>query len=172
MKRWSIWILLLLGSVFLFQACDDDDDDFTIDRQDFVTQAASGNLLEIGAGQLAVQKAVNADVRAYGQMMVTDHTQASAELASLASSKGLQVPTSLLPQHQQQLAVLTPLTGAAFDEAFVDLMVASHQEQLTLFRQASEDVDDQDLRSWAAGKVPALEVHLQQATTLQAAVSP
>ena len=173
MKKWSIWMLLLLCSVFLIQACDDDDDEnFSMESQAFVTQAASGNLLEIQAGEQAVQKGVNQLVRAFGQQMVTDHTQASAQLATLATSKGLSVPTALIPQHQQQLAVLSPLNGAAFDAAFSDLMVVSHQEQVNLFDQAADQVDDADLRSFAREKLPVLQMHLEAAQQLKAAVNP
>jgi putative membrane protein len=173
MKNWSIFLMLLLGSLFLFQACDDDDEsNFTMDRQTFVTQASSSNMLEIQAGQQAQQKGASVAVRAYGEMMVTDHTATGTELANLASQKGLTVSAQLLPPHQQQLAVLTPLTGDLFDRAFADLMVASHQEAVTLFDQASQQVNDQDLRSWAAGKLPALQAHLQGAQTLKSNVNP
>lgn len=166
-------MMLLLGSMVLFQACDDDDDDdFTMDRQSFVTQASSSNNLEIQAGQQAQQKGVSAAVRTFGEMMVTDHTATGTELANLATQKGLTLPTELLAQHQQQLGVLTPLTGDAFDREFANLMVASHQEAVDLFDDAEDDVDDPELRAWAEGKLPALRTHLQGAQALKATVNP
>lgn len=167
-------MMLLLGGVLLFQSCDDDDDNDSavMDRRTFVTQASSSNTLEIQAGQQAQQKGAAAAVRAYGELMVTEHTATGNELADLASQKSLTVSTQLLAPHQQQLGVLTPLTGDAFDDAFADLMVASHQEAVNLFDQASQQVDDQDLRAWAAAKLPALRTHLQGAQALKAAVNP
>lgn len=166
-------MMSLLGGVLLFQSCDDDDNDSAaMDRQTFVTQASSSNTLEIQAGQQAQQKGAAAAVRAYGELMVTEHTATGNELADLASQKNLTVSTQLLAPHQQQLAVLTPLTGDPFDDAFADLMVASHQEAINLFDQASRQVDDQDLRAWATAKLPALQTHLQGAQALKAAVNP
>ncbi len=46
----------------------------------FAVKAAQGNMAEIKMGELAAQKASNADVKAFGQQMVTDHTKANDEL--------------------------------------------------------------------------------------------
>src|SRR4051794_39026906 len=104
-------MIMLLGSVLSFQACKNDDNDATtLDKNNFVMQAASGNMLEIQAGAMAQQKGQNAQVKAYGEHMVTDHTKASAELKTMAESKGITVPTQLMAAHQQKLETLTPLT--------------------------------------------------------------
>jgi len=174
MKKTNIWIIMLLSSVLSFQACSDDDDDdaMTLSSQTFVTEATSGNMLEIQAGAMAVQKAQNAQVKAYGQHMVTDHTQASAEMATVANSKGLTVPTQLTAKHQTQLSTLSPLTGTAFDKAFMNLMVQSHQEQVSLFERASDNVDDGDLKALAINKLPVLQAHLQEAIQLNKGINP
>jgi len=174
MKKWNLWMIILLGSLLSFQACDDDDDDDVIamDSQSFVTEAASGNLLEIRSGNLAAQQGESQAVEDYGAHMVTDHTAASAELLTLATAKGLSVPTDLSARHQQQYNVLTPLAGTAFDKAFMDLMVKSHQEQVDLFERASKGVNDSDLRSFAAGKLPTLKTHLQEAEDLNEVINP
>ena len=167
-------MIMLLSSFLSFQSCsnNDDEESMTIDRQTFVTQAASGNMLEIQAGAMAAQNAQNTAVKAYGQHMVQDHSQASTELASIANSKQLSVPTALTEKHQAQLNALKPLTGSAFDKAFMTLMVASHQEQVSLFEQASIGVNDDDLRAFAGNKLPVLREHLQGAQQLNASVNP
>jgi putative membrane protein len=173
MKKINIWAIMLVGCILLFQACKDDDNETTrMDNQEFVTMAASGNMLEIQAGQLATQKGVKAEVKSYGEHMVNDHTTASLELSTMAQRKGLTVPAQLTTQHQQQLAVLAPLAGENFDKAFMSLMVKSHQEQVSLFERASTSVNDKDLRSLAAKKLPVLKEHLQEALALNATVNP
>src|SRR4051794_378186 len=49
----------------------------------FVTKAAHGGMAEVKLGTLATEKAENADVKAFGQQMVTDHGKANDELKQL-----------------------------------------------------------------------------------------
>ena len=165
---------MLLSSFLTFQSCSNDDDDemMNVDRQMFVTQAASGNMLEIQAGALAMQNGQSTAVKTYGEHMVNDHTQASAELASIANQKQLTVPTQLTEKHQAQLNSLKPLTGTSFDKAFMNMMVSSHQEQVSLFEQASIGVDDDELRELASNKLPVLRAHLQEAQQLNGTINP
>jgi putative membrane protein len=172
MKTGKIMMMMLLGSLLSFQACkDDDDSELKMDNSTFVTQAASGNMLEIKAGAMAVQKGNNNEVKEYGQHMVTDHTKASAELMLMANSKEMDVPESLTEKHQQMLNTLTPLSGTAFDKQFMKLMVQSHQEQVDLFQRASTDVKDKDFRTLASKKLPVLKEHLEEAIELNATIN-
>src|ERR1700710_783450 len=58
----------------------------------FLIVASIKNLQEISAGQQAVQKAKNAGVRAFGQMMIKDHGQAEQQLLALAKSRSISLP--------------------------------------------------------------------------------
>lgn len=174
MKKWKIWMMLILCGTLTIQSCkdDDDDDDYTMDRTLFVSQAASGNMLEIQSGQLAVIRGTDQRVRDFGQMMITDHTAASAELATLATSKSIAVPTGMLPAHKQQYDALAALNGVEFDKQYANLMVQSHQEQVNLFDLAEDEVNDSDFRRFADNKLPTLEAHLNHARQLNQAVNP
>ena len=52
----------------------------TNDLQRWVQDIAMHNMAEIELGKLASEKAANAQVKQYGQMMVRDHTTAGNEL--------------------------------------------------------------------------------------------
>lgn len=176
MKKLNYLLVMLLASMVLFglNACDkDDDNDYQMSNQDFVTKASSSNMLEITAGQLAINQGANADVKAFGQHMVTDHGQTATEMTSLASQKQLTVPTAMLPEHQQIYDGLKNLTGAAFDKQYAAMMVTSHQQTIALFQQVAADngVPDADLRVFASGKLPNLTHHLQEAQELQKKVN-
>lgn len=154
-------------------SCKKDHDRYAMADQDFVTQASSGNMFEIAAGNLALHNSSNTDIQAYGNHMVTDHGKAATEMANLASSKGLTVPTAMLAKDQTNLNTLAGLSGAAFDRQFAAMMVTSHQQTIDLFNRAASDngVPDADLRSFASGKLPTLNAHLQEAQQLQTKVS-
>jgi putative membrane protein len=173
MKIFKFGMMALLGSVLFIQACskDDDNNKATMDKSTFVMQAASGNSFEVQAGAMAQQKGVNADVKAYGQHMVTDHTKAGNELKALAQTKGITVSDQLMEKQQQQLNALMPLTGTAFDKAFAAMMVQSHQETIDLFTKAAANVNDKDLKNFASGKLPTLREHLSDAQQLSTTVN-
>ena len=70
--------------------------------KEWVTKAGMGGLAEVQTGNLALQKAQNADVKAFAQRMVTDHRKANEELEQLATTKGLTLPAQLDGDHKRR----------------------------------------------------------------------
>lgn len=166
---------LLLGMiVWGFQACNEDEViDPNTENQDFVIEAASSNTLEVEAGTLAESRGSDESVRAYGAMIVEDHTAIGISLSALATSKEWAIPTEMRQKHQDMLARLDGLEGEEFDREFIDLMIESHEEAIELFEQAAEGdhaVPDMDLRAFAADKLPGLRTHLTLAETIRLAL--
>src|SRR5436190_334511 len=54
--------------------------------QRFVNQATQAGLFEIQLGQLAVANSSNADVVAYGQQLINDHSASNNQLATIAAN--------------------------------------------------------------------------------------
>ena len=136
----------------------------------FVTKAAHGGLAEVKLGTLATQKADHADVKAFGQQMVDDHSKANDELKQLASSKGITLPTDLDAKDQATYDRLSKLSGAEFDRAYMRDMVADHRTDVNEFRHESQHGADPDVKAWAAKTLPTLEHHLQMAESTDAKV--
>ena len=61
-------------------------------RYELLERLAVGGMAEVQLGQMAQQKAQSADVKAFGNRMVTDHSKANDELKQLATTKGLAMP--------------------------------------------------------------------------------
>ena len=173
MKKWSLLLTIIVGSACLFQACkkEDDDEEFTIEGQAFVTQAASSNNLDIMAGNLAAERGVLQLVKDFGTDIVSQQTGANTELEALATSEGLSYSSTLIPVHEHNFGILSPLTGEIFDQRFAELMVLTHQEAVTLFEAAAQSDDDPELRQYAASKLPGLRANLQTAASFQAQVN-
>jgi len=85
---------------------------------------------EVQLGQLAAQHAANPDVKAFGEMMVKDHTKAGEELKPIAQKLGVTLPTELDAKHKALAANLSKLQGAAFDRQYMTAMVQGHTEVL------------------------------------------
>jgi len=133
------------------------------DAQGFATRAAQGGMAEVELGRLASQKAQNAEVKKFAQMMVQDHTNANTELKSLAGKKNITLPTALDAEHKAVMDKLQGLTGAEFDKAYMDAMVEDHEKTVDLFQAQADDGDDADVKAFAAKTLPKIRQHLEMA---------
>jgi putative membrane protein len=177
--------LMLIAAIFLTAACKDDENndpgaDLSQTDRTFVNNAADGGMFEVRAGEMAAAKgdstsmgAMHGDslsVKAYGRMMITDHTKVNDELKDLAQKKGTAVPTTLSTAKQQKLDSLSAVNGAMFNQMYMKMMVASHQETINLFQSQAAGGNDTELKSWASEKIPALQHHLEMARMLRDSV--
>jgi putative membrane protein len=135
----------------------------TPEDKEFVSKAGMGGLFEVQAGQLALSKGASADVRAFAQRMVTDHGKANAELAQLAVTKGLALPTELGGTHESAFEHLDGLSGAEFDKAYMQHMVEDHNKDVAEFERVATVAGDADLKGWAGKTLPTLQQHQAQA---------
>jgi putative membrane protein len=140
--------------------------------EEFVRQAATAGHAEVELGKLATQKASHAKVKAFAQAMVTDHTKANEQLASLAKSKRLELPDPTgLRQRVTDAKFKEQAPGKDFDRAFMARMVEDHEAAIALYQRAADDSRlDVDLRALAQSSLPTLEAHLKQAKQLVKAV--
>jgi len=126
----------------------------------FVTDVADINYAEIKLGELAQTKAVSADVKALGKMMVTDHTKANSELMALAQKKGFTFPDGPSNDAIGDYNSMNDLKGLDFDKKYCSKMVSGHKDAIDKFEKASTNCQDADLKTWAANMLPALHQHL------------
>ncbi len=134
----------------------------------FVLNAASGGMMEVQLGEIAQRSAASSRVKAFGAMMVKDHSKANSELKELAAAKNVTLPTSLNPAHQSHVDNLRKLTGAAFDEHYMDMMTTDHLEDISAFDQAAHSgkITDGDVKAFAAKTLPVLKLHSDSAQAI------
>src|SRR5262245_53738085 len=92
----------------------------------------TANQVDIDAGKLAASMGTHADVKKFGQQMVTDHTGVNKQATELAAKLKLTPednPTSksLKAAGEKNIAHLKTLKGAEFDKAYIDNEVTYHQ---------------------------------------------
>jgi putative membrane protein len=77
---------------------------FAATSNDFVDKAAAGGIAEIETSRLALEKSQSADVKAFANMMITDHGKANDELAAIAKKNDIEVPdeTTLVKQAKEK----------------------------------------------------------------------
>jgi len=138
------------------------------DDRAFVLEAGPGGLAEVELGRLAAQKGQSADVKKFGQRMVTDHSKANAELKKLAASKGITLPPQMDVEQMAEHDRLAKLSGADFDREYMTLMVKDHDKDVAAFMDEAKDGTDPDIKSFAAKTLPTLQEHQRLAKEIKA----
>ena len=133
----------------------------------------TANTVDIDAGKLAESKSTNADVKAFGQRMVTDHTgvnKSATELVTKLKVTPEDNPTSqaLKKGGEDNLANLKKLSGAAFDKAYIDHEVAYHEQVLgAVDKTLIPNAKNEELKALIVKVRPAFVAHLEHAKQLQ-----
>jgi putative membrane protein len=141
----------------------------------FLISAIELNAAEIQLGQLAVTKAQSERVKAYAQMLVKDHTAALQKLQRVQGEASSIPP--LTTTHVELKARLSGLSGAEFDRAYIEAMVAGHRDAAKLFEQeivaspsrpqSPAKPTDAEVMSVAKELLPTIKRHLEQAEQIQ-----
>lgn len=143
----------------------------------FVTRAAESGKAEIELAQLAQRTSENPRVDQLAEQIERDHEQANDQLADLVDRRDVDFPGVAIglpgPNDQQQATYdrLDKLEGAAFDRAWIDLMVQNHEASVESFTTASKSTDP-DVKAFAEKALPVITHHLGQIEALQKTVRP
>ena len=127
---------------------------------------AQASIAEIQSGKLAQGMGTTAEVRAFGAMMVEQHSDANEKLAALANAKGVTLPSAPTEDQINTLKLLHGRPGASFDKAYLAEQVRAHEEALRLLKTQINSGDDADLTAFAQQMVPTVESHLRMAYQL------
>lgn len=137
---------------------------------DFVDDAAQGGINEVESAKLALEKSASADVKAFANHMVTDHTKANQELMALAKKLDIEVPDEATLTATAKKMILE-IREESFDKAYANNQVAAHEKTVELFKKEAASSDAPELKAFATKTLPTLEQHLEMAKKLQAAHS-
>lgn len=138
----------------------------------FIRKVARASTNEVALSMLADSRASSPDVKSFAQMMITDHTQANSDLGSLAKTKGVEISKSVDEGNLDDVSDLSTTSGAAFDKAYVKLMVSAHNGAVGLFKGEVATGKDPDVVAFAKKYVDTLSMHLEHAVALEKAVNP
>jgi len=133
----------------------------------------AANQVDIDAGKVAEQRGSNAEVKAFGKRMVTDHTAVNKSAVDLATKLKLKPEDSDTAQSLKKggadnVANLQTLKGAAFDKAYVDHEVAYHQAVIdALDKTLVPNAKNAELKALLEKSRPAFVAHLDHAKELQ-----
>jgi putative membrane protein len=137
----------------------------------------TANQVDIDAGKLGTSRSTNAQVKAFAQLMVTDHTgvnKSATDLAGKLKVTPQDNPTSqsLKSGGDKNIAHLKTLKGTAFDKAYVDHEVAYHQQVIdALDNTLIPGATNAELKALLIKVRPAFVAHLEHAKHLQSSLA-
>lgn len=137
--------------------------------QGYLAKAQQGNLFEIEAGRIAMQRAQNINVQTFGRHMVEQHGLAMAKWNNTAKDANITAPAAVLDErHAAKLSKLWSVSVNAFDRHYVADQLEAHKNALKLHKHYAENGDNASLRRAAGAMVPMIEEHLQNLNRLSA----
>jgi putative membrane protein len=164
--------------------------------RDFVRDLTAAGAAEVKLGTLASERGSSADVKAFGQTIVKDHTAASERLKQIATQYNVDPGEARLDQeHTDLIDRLSQLKGAEFDREFIKAMVDGHEgvvdklqarvderdrlgvatgqtpKDVNVKPEAADNTFEASLNTWAADTLPVTKGHLERAKNLDEKLS-
>jgi putative membrane protein len=125
------------------------------------------NMDEIAAGQLALEKTQNDQVKKFAQMMVDDHTKALSDVQTLAQAKGVELPSGPDVKHKATMVEFKALSGSTFDSRYIKQAgVGDHENVEKMLKKTQANAKDADVKALAGKMLPVVEQHLGEAKQL------
>lgn len=133
----------------------------------FLYEAAEANLLEIQLCQLAQKKSINKDVKELANMIELAQNKLKLELELMAMKKSIDLPT--VPNNRTNVlaANLSHESTETFDNLFCDLMVKNNRNTIEMFDRAIPEINDVQIKDWAAHTITELVSRIDFAMTCQ-----
>jgi putative membrane protein len=133
----------------------------------------TANSIDVEAGELARTKASNAEVRQFGEKMVSDHNGVNQQAGALAGKLSLTPADNATSQALKSAADQTKqrlegLSGDEFDRAYIENEVAFHQNVLdAIDNTLIPSAQNGELKALIEQVRPAIDGHLKMAQRIQ-----
>lgn len=112
---------------------------------DFVRDVALKNMTEMELSRTALDKATSPDIKAFAQIMISDHGAGGDKLRGILSGHQIEWPVQLDDRHRDTADELAKKQGADFDRDYLKAMVEGHQD---LAAKLESRLDVQSLADW------------------------
>ena len=156
----------------------------TPDAQQFRAKASSSDAFEILSSRIALTHATDADLKAFAQMMIDDHTKSTDGLVALGAISKASLETKMEPGadgkyaandlidsgRANELNSLNLKSNDDFNKTYIADQVKGHEDAVSLLEDYAKNGDNEKLKEFAASILPTVKMHLAKARTLQKSV--
>jgi putative membrane protein len=127
--------------------------------QDFANKAGPAGMFEVQSSQVALQKSQNADIKAFAQKMIDDHTKAADDLKAAAATDGVTVPAALDADQTVNLQKLQAASAGDFDALYVQMQTDAHIAAVGLYAGYAQNGKAGAVKDHATKTLPTLKMH-------------
>jgi len=113
--------------------------------KDFVHDAAIAGMAEVELGKIVSERATEPEVKKFGQMMVSDHTEGGIKLKAIATENTIEWPAQLDDKHRDKIDDLGKKQGVEFDRDYIAAMVDGHEDMID---KLESRIDKKNLAEW------------------------
>jgi putative membrane protein len=125
----------------------------------FVVDVVASNYGEVKLAKLAQQKSSNKELKDVAKMLEADHSAVLGDLKTMASNKGIVIPSEENVQAKDKLKELTDEKASEFDKEWCEILMDNHKNSISKFENAANDVSDPDLKNFVNTVLPKLRTH-------------
>jgi putative membrane protein len=129
---------------------------------EFLEAVNQGCIDQMELARIALKKATDDELKIFAQRMIDDHTQMLATLRRFDDEAGVSVPQAEDAATKAEEAKLNALSGDAFDNAYVQAMIADHFNDVTAFRAEEKETGYPAFKAALAACEQLALHHLQQ----------
>ncbi|PRY10973.1 putative membrane protein [Pontibacter ummariensis] len=133
----------------------------------FAAEAASGSMLEVQLGEVALERAVSPEVKELAEELVQANQQLLGELREVADESQFVLPSTMGERHNEIYQEITAKTGLAFDLAYVNRLVREHQDLVERYEDIAKNGKVLALQQYASKQLPLLRQHQQLVEELE-----
>ena len=133
--------------------------DSSEDKASFVVDAVGGNIGEIKLAKLAEQKSSSKEIKDIAKMLVDDHTAALDGLKTLATNKGISIPTDEPEKIKETITDLSDDKPADFDQNWTKALMDKHEKTINDYEKELGQTKDEDIKAWINTVLPKIRTH-------------
>jgi len=130
----------------------------------FLTTAIEGARFEVRGGVIARSHARSPRVKAFGRLMIKDHSQEVRDLSTLARKLGVHPPGEPSPEQQKVLWVFSHFHGSAFNCTYMAYEYADHTADVGDAELELAEGENDMLKHAASHWLKVYEEHLSKAS--------
>jgi len=128
----------------------------------YVKAAGASDKYEIESSKLVLSTTQNANLKAYANMMIANHTKSTGDVKAAATGSNVPIaPPALDATGLRNVAALRVIRGSARDRLYVMQQKTSHQKALALHQGYAANGDTPALKNTAGMIVPVVQHHIE-----------
>ena len=133
----------------------------------FIKNGKEASLASVKASGLVIANSKNQRVIQFAKLIIDDETRFAEDFKKLETDNFVADTSTVNAMHNQMIDELATKRAAAFDKAYLDMVIEDHTRQISLFNAAIQEKNS-NVADFAQKTLPVLKAHLDSAKLISA----